>query len=106
MYAFGVMAWEVRKSSLHGAVVSAHSGQVLTGRPPFYEMTEMAATYSMLTGARPPPPDNHDISDRVLDMIERCWDRVPSRRLSVAEAVNILEIELGGIPNSYPLANA
>jgi len=73
----------------------AHSTQVFTGRLPFYEMTEMAATYSMLSGARPPRPDNHDIPDRVWDVIERCWDSVPSRRLSVGEAVRILETELG-----------
>lgn len=73
----------------------AHSGQVLTGHPPFFNMTEITATYSMLNGDRPPRPNlNHDISDRVWRMIEQCWHGVPSKRLSAGEAVKLLETEL------------
>ena len=68
-----------------------HSTQVFTGHPPFSDMTEVAATYSMLSGARPPRLDNHDIPGRVWGMIERCWDGDPSRRLLAGEAVHILE---------------
>ncbi|KAF9645215.1 kinase-like protein [Thelephora ganbajun] len=74
MYSFGVTAFEI-----------------LTGRPPFYGMTEIAAAYSMLTGDRPSQPDNHEISDRLWDMIERCWDSMPSKRMSVGEVVGLLE---------------
>ncbi|KAF9649159.1 hypothetical protein BDM02DRAFT_3186563 [Thelephora ganbajun] len=58
MYAFGVITFEV-----------------LTGRPPFYGMIEIAAAYSMLNGNRPPRPDHREVSDRVWYMIERCWNR-------------------------------
>jgi hypothetical protein len=64
------------------------------GRPPFFEMTEVAATYSMLSGARPPRPNHHEISDRVWYMIERCWHIVPSKRMSVEEVVDLLEAEM------------
>ena len=56
-------------------------------------MTEIAATYSMLNGARPPRPNHHKISDRVWRMIELCWHNVPSNRMLVGEAVNLLEAE-------------
>ncbi|KAF9644623.1 kinase-like protein [Thelephora ganbajun] len=76
MYSFGFMAFEI-----------------LTGRPPFHGMTEVAAAYLILKGDRPPRPDHHEISDRLWDIIERCWDSVPSKRMSVTEVVNLLEIE-------------
>ncbi|KAF9647228.1 kinase-like protein [Thelephora ganbajun] len=76
MCAFSVMAFEI-----------------LTGQPPFYEMTEIAAAYSMLNGDRPPRPDHHEASDRVWYMIQRCWHKVPSKRMSVGEVINLLEIE-------------
>ena len=75
-------------------------GQILTGRPPFFEMTDVAASYSMLSGARPPRPGHDEISDRLWHMIEWCWDRVPSKRISVGEAVSILEAELQRTPDS------
>jgi hypothetical protein len=94
MYGFGVIAWEVRTGSFVSIVRLAHSKQVLTGRPPFADMTEIAATYSMLSGARPPRPNHHEISDRVWYMIERCWDNVPLKRMSIGEVVSLLEAEL------------
>ena len=104
IYAFGVIAWEVRKPSYLSSIFQcAHSRQVLTGRPPFFEMTENAATYRMLSGARPPRPNCHEISDRVWYMIERCWHNVPSKRMSAGEALNLLETELGRTPDSLPL---
>ena len=93
MYSFGVVAWEVQ-SRLLDVDPFAHLRQVLTGRPPFFDMTEAAATYSMLSGARPPRPGHHEISSRVWGVIERCWDGVPSRRMSIGEVTDILETEL------------
>ena len=92
MYSFGVVAWEVR-SRLLDVNPFAHLRQVLTGRPPFFEMTEAAATYSMLRGARPPRPGHHETSSRAWGMIKRCWDSVPSRRMSAGEVVGVLEME-------------
>lgn len=79
---------------MYNIVQFAHMRQVLTGRPPFANMTEIAATYSMLNGARPPWPNHHEISDRVWYMVERCWHNVPSKRMSVGEVVDLLEAEL------------
>ena len=104
MYGFGVMTWEVRKrSDSSGVFQSAHSGQVFTGRPPFSEMTEIAATYSMLNGTRPPRLDHHAIPDRVWHMIQRCWHSVPSKRMSAEKAVNLLGEELGRTSDSRAL---
>jgi len=70
MYGFRVVAWEVGISPLYGVVLLAHWRQVLTGKPPFAEMTEIAATHSMLNGDRPPRQKHHEISDRLWYMIE------------------------------------
>ena len=58
-------------------------------------MTEIAATYSMLNGARPPRPNHHEMSDRLWYLIERCWHSVPSERMPAGEAADLLETELG-----------
>lgn len=107
MYAFGVVAWEVR-AICPGASnpLTRESRQIITGRPPFSEMTEIVATYSMLNGARPPRPNHHEISDRVWYMIERCWHNTPSQRMSAGEAVNLLETELRHTPHSRTLTHA
>jgi serine/threonine protein kinase len=82
------------RALFYNVVRFTHYRQVLTGRPPFADMTEIAATYSMLNGARPLRPNHCPISDRVWEMIERCWHNVPLERMSVGEAVGLLEAEL------------
>jgi len=62
--------------------------------------------HSMLNGARPPRPDNHEISDRLWHMIERCWHNVPSKRMSAREAADLLETELRHRPGSHPVPHA
>jgi hypothetical protein len=71
----------------------AHSRQILTGRPPFFKMTEVATMYAMLDGARSSRPDNHEFSDTVLRIIENCWHSVASRRMPIEEVVSLLEAE-------------
>ena len=70
-------------------------------------MNEVAATYSMLTGVRPSRQTRHNIPDRVWYMMERCWNDVPSKRMSAEEVVNLLETELSLISTSraYPAPN-
>jgi len=73
MHDFGVMAYEV-----------------LTGRPTFPDVPEIAAACSMLSGTRPPRPDNHAVTDVLWYMIERCWHTIPSRRITASEVVDLL----------------
>jgi len=56
-------------------------------------MTEIAATYSMLSGDRPLRQNYREIPDPLWDMIERCWHKVPSKRMSAGEALDLLEAE-------------
>ena len=73
---------------------SAHSRQILAGHPPFSELIEIAAKHAMVMGRRPPRPDRPEISDRLWRMIRQCWHIEPSQRMSIAEAVSLLETEL------------
>ncbi|KAF9647214.1 kinase-like protein [Thelephora ganbajun] len=81
LHSFGVMAFEI-----------------LTGRPPFDGMTEIAVAYLMLRGDRPPRPDHHKVSGSVWQMIQSCWNPVASRRMPIEEVVTLLEVELSRIP--------
>lgn len=93
MFVFGILAFEVRTPRIQ-PVQFAHPRQILTGRPPFSEMANFAATHSMLKGCRPPRPNHHDVSDQLWYMIERCWHVTPSQRMSIREAADLLEAAL------------
>ena len=45
----------------------------------------------MWKGAQLPRPDHPEISDRVWEMMKKCWGRVPSERITIMEVVRILE---------------
>lgn len=94
MYAFGLMAYEVRTDFFLWYIWFAHSRQVLTGGPVFSGMTEIAVTHLMLKGSRPPRPDNREVSNAVWHMIQSCWDPAVPRRMQVEEVVTILKAEL------------
>ena len=98
----GLWPGRYRQNLSYRIVRFANSRQVLTGRPPFFEMAEAATTYSMLSGARPPRQSHHKIPDQAWYMIERCWHNVPSKRMLVGEVVNLLETELGRTSDSCP----
>ena len=48
----------------------------------------------MLNGRRPPRPDHPELSDRVWEMIEGCWENIPSRRRTITEVITVLDAEL------------
>ena len=51
----------------------------------------IVATHMMWKDAQPPRPAYPEVSDRVWEMIKQCWERVPSKRPTVREAVRTLE---------------
>ena len=97
MCAFGVTAYEVRSDSFGCILRSAHPAQVLTGKPVFGEMTEVAATHLMSNGSRPRRPDQKEVSKVVWQVIQSCWNPLVSGRMGIEEVVTVLESELGHI---------
>lgn len=77
IYAFGVLTY-----------------QVFAGGRVFPRLSDTAAAYSMLDGLRPPRPNDPELSDQIWEMINRCWDNVPSQRMTIADVVSVLEAEL------------
>jgi hypothetical protein len=57
-------------------------------------MVEAAVILSVFRDERPPRPDHPEVTDRVWDVIERCWSRNPLNRMTAAEVVDALEAEL------------
>lgn len=93
MYALGVLFWEVglifgylMKELLNEGGFS----QILTGRAPFFNEGGVAGVYSMLVGRRPSRPEHPERSDRICEMIEGCWEVIPSRRRKIAEVIVVL----------------
>jgi len=48
----------------------------------------------MLSGRRPPRPDDPELSDRLWEMIKGCWESIPSRRKTITDAIVVLDAEL------------
>ena len=71
----------------------AHSGQVLTGQPPFKEKSIFEAVDLMKKGDRPLRSDHPEISVPLWDTIERCWRNLPSERISAEEVFYLLKEE-------------
>ena len=97
IYAFGVLAWEV---SIEVVVRSQYSQngaflhQTFAGRVLFSEKSEIARTVSMWEGHRPTRPDHPEISNRVWRLVQECWEADPARRMSIAEVIAVLEVEV------------
>ena len=97
MYAFGVLAWEV--SPTFNVLWSMYStigalSKVFAGQAPFSDEGAVAGIYSMSSGRRPPRPNHPELSDRVWEMIEGCWESEPARRRTITEVVVALNAEL------------
>lgn len=92
IYAFGLLAWEAS----HFTLPFKHSlkrtnPQIFAGHVPFPWIHPFGAVYSLTNGDRPPRPSHPDLSDRVWNMIERCWEKNPSLRPPIKTVVDILE---------------
>ena len=97
IYAFGVLAWEVGPTlECPGGRTAQRSArfQIFARQAPFSEEGGVAGIYSMLSGRRPPRPDHPELSDPIWEMINGCWECVPSRRRTITEAIAVLNAEL------------
>ena len=54
----------------------------------------MAAVISMLKGRRPTRPDHPELSDRLWETMESCWDVDPARRKTITAVVAAYEAEM------------
>ena len=63
------------------------------GHAAFSDRLAIVAAYTMWKDARPPRPDHPEVSDRVWEMMKQCWERVPSKRMTIREVVRTLERE-------------
>lgn len=77
MFGFGMLAWEV-----------------LTGKPPFGKNVEAAVILSVFQNERPSRPAHPEVSDRVWNMIQKCWNEDPFNRMTAADVVDVLEAKL------------
>jgi serine/threonine protein kinase len=68
--------------------------EVLTGKPPFGKNVQAAVILSVFQNERPSRPAHPQVSDRVWNMIQRCWNEDPFNRMTAAEVVDVLEAEL------------
>ncbi|KAL0069383.1 hypothetical protein AAF712_003406 [Marasmius tenuissimus] len=67
--------------------------QVITGKPPFAELTDPTVMYEvMVNNARPsrPSPGNYWCPDNVWTLVERCWAQRPQDRPTASEVHEFL----------------
>ena len=69
------------------------TSQILSGMDPFFGDLDVTVVRRVLKGDRPPRPRHVGFSNRMWKMVKACWDDKPSRRLTVDEAVALIETE-------------
>jgi hypothetical protein len=96
IYAFAVLAWEVNyfPLTLFQSSLSLTDPQIFIERLPFSNIHQLAAIHLLTGGARPPRPPHPELSDRIWNMIQKCWDDDPSCRILIKDVVAILEREI------------
>lgn len=60
--------------------------ELLTGRPPFYDLNPMTALYQIVRSPHPPLPSN--CSPQLLSFLHACFERDPAKRPTVHELLN------------------
>lgn len=92
-------SWLLRyeQTPLRGIIRFAHSRQVLTGEFPFPRRHRHVAMYTILKGEKPSLVDAQEgrprIPDSLREVIARCLDEGPPKRISVGEVLKFLEAE-------------
>lgn len=96
IYAFALLAWEVIHSPQYSLKHSLRgtNAQLFAGNVPFPHIHLLGAIYPLATGDRPPRPSHPELSDKLWEMIERCWDNDPLSRPPIKTVVDILEEEI------------
>ncbi|KAK7032035.1 hypothetical protein VNI00_013403 [Paramarasmius palmivorus] len=54
--------------------------EIITGKPPFPDLTDAQVMFAVLSGRRPERPTNVWCPDHVWHLVERCWDEELFRR--------------------------
>jgi hypothetical protein len=69
------------------------SCQVLTGELPFHNIKPLELAHHVLRGVRPDKPTNAEdigISDRLWELMQRCWDGDKTQRPLIKEVVEVV----------------
>jgi len=74
--------------------------EVLSGKTPFYKYSSLAVVWKILQGERPERPQDGWFTDSIWGILELCWQRQPTDRIS-AKAV-LLYLENGLPPPGSP----
>ena len=91
MYAFGMLAWEVRaRRDISIACFIHHRYKVFAGRVPFADCPPTTVAVRVLLGQRPDRPEHPGLTDELWGMIRRCWEEDALRRPGSSEVVSHL----------------
>jgi serine/threonine protein kinase len=59
--------------------------ELLTGNPPYYELSKMQAMFAMVNDPHPPVPKHPHPSDLIIDVLKHCFQRDPNKRPSAVQ---------------------
>ncbi|KAI3610164.1 kinase-like protein [Moniliophthora roreri] len=54
--------------------------EIMTGKPPFAELTDAAVMFRVINRERPPKPTDGWCPDDIWALVERCWSQDPTKR--------------------------
>jgi len=90
VYSFAMTAYQVFSPCLGAPVIVSLTNvspreQVLSGTVPYGIQSEAITAFNIVSGSRPPRPDDPTakrwLTDPIWDVIRYCWDQNPQSRL-------------------------
>ena len=77
--------------------------QVLSGKRPFYEVSQLMVEFVVVSqGRRPRRPSFAVIPDRIWEMLQACWSRDPTQRPTVEQILVLCMVHAPQDAQEFP----
>ncbi|KYR00994.1 hypothetical protein DLAC_11513 [Tieghemostelium lacteum] len=65
--------------------------ELVTRHVPFHQFEPVQASFKIAAGERPPFPDDLQLDQRWIQVIEKCWDHLPKNRPTFQQLLQVLQ---------------
>ena len=91
IYALGMTAFEVRARHDNPMGYDTHLHKLFAEVAPFADKPPSTVAVEVLSGKRPDRPIHPGLTDKLWDLVQRCWEQEPLRRPEISKVVSLLE---------------
>jgi hypothetical protein len=70
---------------------SSHFRKIFSGKVPFHKWSNSTVIFRVVYGATPPRSDAPALTDKLWEIVERCWQKEPNKRPEVSVVLECFE---------------